>query len=723
MINSFNQYLNNSIICDTSSNSNVDDNNNPSESIQGDKISSLSKKRLLLENKDCKPLKKIKLDQSSTVSFSDPENALPRIYQNLQKIMDPFAIEKIIVPGPNGQENVFYIRKMSFAKFSPIYERKISSNSWDKSCIWKKDGDNEDSYYHWKAAGQVVLFVSCQAQDIDPSHYWSISQTLETLKSKEERLTVLEDILILSDLYSIKGLQEECRGYLQAQMTSLQAISDYFDICALLDLSEDFHLEDLWGKAVVSLSEHDLEKVLVLFDELTSQIRGSLPLEKQARAFQVLGKSFALVTKELFKTIKLESDLENKGKIDIEMFFRSACNIYFHFEDSYLNLIPIRDAVMQSCNNHMVCPESFILGLLLLDPRIHGSIDVRDYDLFNGNEGKKIDKTNDLHLIHLGLLHLKESKIEQAFDYFNLALQIRPDRTKLIEHCKVQYFLQKGQFSKALEILDVLQADAHVEVAKGKYFYSQGEKKKALETWNLVLKQDCNDTRALVCRARYFYSEGEHDKALNDLNLALKSDCNNTRALLNRGIYFVKQGEHDKALNDLNLALKIWPTDVSALAVRAHCYSLRKEENKALQDWDLVLQYDPKHVEALRRRSECLLKRSISLYRDSKFDEALKDLEAALDKDPNNFPVIMARGDLFYKKAEWDKAIADFSRILTREPRNSEALGLRGNCYYQKKEWDKAKADFELALDIDPKNNLARAHLPSAHYNYLRYKK
>jgi tetratricopeptide (TPR) repeat protein len=703
MINSFNQYLNNSIICDTSSNSNVDDNNNSSEPIQDNKISSLSKKRLLLENKDCsRPLKKIKLDQSSTVSFSDPENALPRIYQNLQKIMDPFAIEKIIVPGPNGQENVFYVRKMSFAKFSPIYERKISSNSWEKSCIWKKDGDNEDSYYHWKAAGQVVLFVSCQAQDIDPSHYWSISQTLETLESKEERLTVLEDILILSDLYSIKGLQEECRGYLQTQMTSVQAISDYFDICVLLDLSEDFHLEDLWGKAVVSLSEHDLEKVLVLFDELTSQIRGSLPLEKQARAFQVLGKSFALVAKELFTTPI------NKVSINIEMFFRSALNIYYHFEDSHLSLIAIRDALMRSYNR--ICPEAHILCFLLLNNNRVGN-------LFN------IDKTNDLHLIYLGLSHLKEEKIEQAFDYFNLALQIRPDRIKLIEHCKAQYFLQKGQPSKALEILDVLQMDSEVARAKGGCFHLREQEKKALEAWNLALKLDCNNTRALASRANYFLEQNEHDKALNDLNLALKLDCNNTMALLLRGICFAIQGEHDKALNDWNLALKIWPTYLPVFVARGNYYEGKNEENKALQDWDLILRYDPKHVETLRKRSNYLLKRSNSFCGDSKFGEALKDLKAALDKDPHNFPVIMARGKLFCKKAKWDKALADFNRILTHEPRNSDALGFRGYCYYQKKKWDKAKADFELALDINPKNNFARIHLPSAHYSYLRYKK
>jgi tetratricopeptide (TPR) repeat protein len=710
MINPFNKYSDKYFIVNVPVSLNVGD-NSLSESIQGNKISSLSTKRLFSDTNNesqssSRPLKKAKFDQTSTVSFSGPENTFLKMYPQLQEITDPFAIEKIVVPGLDGQENVFYVRRISLAKISPVFERKISSGSWE-SCIWKKgEGNNKDSYYHLKAVGQVVLFALLSSGDVDSSRYQTISQTLETLENKEERLTVLEDILMLSDLYSIKGLRDECEAYIQSQMTSTQALMDYFDICVLLVQSPTSRLPLLWGKAVASLSAHELENVLVLFDELIGQIHSSLSLEKQPRTFLVLGANFALVAMELFKpSVELKSGSDNKGQINIEnveMFFKSALKIYYHFKDWHLALVAIRDAVRQCHSNHMRCPESSILYFLLASPIGRGGV------VHNVNDEKKIDNTNDLHLIYLGLVCLREKKIEQAFDYFNLALQMRPDRAKLIECCKIQYFIGMRQLNEALKILEASQVDSHVLFAKGFCFYLQGEKKKALEVMNLALKHDRHNLNALSCIAKCI----EYDKAFEVWNMILKDDRNNLSALLNRGIYFEKKGEYDKALNDWNLALKIWPIYTSALLARGNYYESKNEGNKALKDWDLILQCNPKNGEALHKRSSFLFKRSTSLLLENKIDEALKDLDAALDKDPDNFMIITARGQGFCGRGEWDKALADFNRILTHEPRNSGILGFRGKCYYGKGEWDKARADFELAVDIDPNDNLARMYLP-----------
>jgi tetratricopeptide (TPR) repeat protein len=672
--------------------STVEDNN--PKAIQEDKIYSLSTQRLLTGTSST-PLKTPKIDQSSVVSFSDPENALLKIYPKLQKIPDPFVIEEIVVPGPEGQENVFYIRRRSLARVSPIYEGKNCSGSWE-NCIWKK---NDEDYYHLKAAAQVVLFALFRSGDVDSDHYQPISQTLETLKSKKERLIVLEDILILSDLYFIKGLQEECRSYLQAQMTSIQAISDYFDICVLLHLSPNSHLEDLWEKAVGLLSEYELENVLALFDELTCQIRDSLPLEKQVRAFQVLGKSFRLIINLFFNLpFRLESDSENERKINpenIEMFFKSALNIYYHFEDSFLNLAAIRDAARQCHYSQTACPESSILYFLLTS---QGLCD----------DEKKIDNTNDLHLIYLGLLHLQKGKIEQAFDCFNSALQIRSDRIKLIECCKVMHFIKKADYKKALEILNALQVvDSGVLADKGYCFAMLGEQDQALINWDLALQRDFTHANALLQRGNYFSMKGERDKAFNDWNLALEHDCNNTSVLMHRGIYFSLKGEHDKALNDWNLALKVDPKHIPSLISRGMYYDSQKEDSKALQDWNLILRFQPKDIKILYRRSR-------SLLRCGRRDEALKDLDTAHRVDPKNVKIIYVRVRLLCDMGKWDKALEDLNRILRIAPMdknshtvNAHYLSARGEYYHKKGEAAKAKADIKSALELDPTNELA----------------
>src|ERR1700722_4932002 len=166
-----NQYSNNSPAFDVSLSANVKD-RTLSESSQNSKIFSLSKKRLCSEINNehpshSKALKKPKLDQSSGVSFFDPNNTLLKTCPHLQTMRDPFAIKTIIVPGPNGQKHCFPIRGRSLEKISPVYERKSASDSWnDGICLWEKDTkDNEDSYYHLEAASQVVLFAYRQTED------------------------------------------------------------------------------------------------------------------------------------------------------------------------------------------------------------------------------------------------------------------------------------------------------------------------------------------------------------------------------------------------------------------------------------------------------------------------------------------------------------------------------------------------------------------------------
>lgn len=232
----------------------------------------------------------MKLGKYAT-AFEDPsQNALFKAFPHLPPLPNP--IIAITIPSSNGQEHIFIVRRGSLAKISQVYEKR-NSTLWKEDFLWRKDGGLG---HHLKAVGQVILFAAYLGEDIPKQLYQPVSETLKTTASQEERLTVLEDILLLSALYSIEGLRKECEDYMQTEIDSFQKAADYFEMCTLLDLPTDFmQLDTLWMKSVHSLiKENNISEALDLFENLASHITDFSCPKKQSRVLQTLGKAFFL---------------------------------------------------------------------------------------------------------------------------------------------------------------------------------------------------------------------------------------------------------------------------------------------------------------------------------------------------------------------------------------------------------------------------------------------
>ncbi len=83
------------------------------------------------------------------------------------------------------------------------------------------------------------------------------------------------------------------------------------------------------------------------------------------------------------------------------------------------------------------------------------------------------------------------------------------------------------------------------------------------------------------------------------------------------------------------------------------------------------------------------------------YKEALKDLDRALEKDPDFRPTRLSRGIVFWKQKDYDKALADFAAVLA-PPENQrliEAAFQRGQLYLERHEYKNALADFNLIVD------------------------
>lgn len=93
-----------------------------------------------------------------------------------------------------------------------------------------------------------------------------------------------------------------------------------------------------------------------------------------------------------------------------------------------------------------------------------------------------------------------------------------------------------------------------------------------------------------------------------------------------------------------------------------------------------------------------------------RFDDALTDIERALDSDPDNAEIFYERGLIYEQKGNFDKALADFSHAIELDRFNDDAYAARGNIYRKLRQYELALNDLQRALEIDPESVLAHAH-------------
>jgi tetratricopeptide (TPR) repeat protein len=81
-------------------------------------------------------------------------------------------------------------------------------------------------------------------------------------------------------------------------------------------------------------------------------------------------------------------------------------------------------------------------------------------------------------------------------------------------------------------------------------------------------------------------------------------------------------------------------------------------------------------------------------------NEALSDLDKAIELDSNNELAYYDRGSYYYTHNEIRKALEDFNNVIQLNPECYEAYYKRGYILYELDSYELAKSDFVRAIDL-----------------------
>jgi tetratricopeptide (TPR) repeat protein len=117
--------------------------------------------------------------------------------------------------------------------------------------------------------------------------------------------------------------------------------------------------------------------------------------------------------------------------------------------------------------------------------------------------------------------------------------------------------------------------------------------------------------------------------------------------------------------------------------------------DEAILELNKAIELDPQYALTYSHRADA--------YKDKgQFQEALADYGKALELAPKYATAYLNRANLYAENSDFDRAIADYRRALEVEPANILAYYSRGNTYAKQGRYEQAIADYNTLLEINP---------------------
>jgi len=170
------------------------------------------------------------------------------------------------------------------------------------------------------------------------------------------------------------------------------------------------------------------------------------------------------------------------------------------------------------------------------------------------------------------------------------------------------------------------------------------------------------------------------------------SDDINTGLFL--GSIYTLLGDTTSAITEYNSVLEKEPDNTEAILVLASIYS-NIDFEKALTYWEKYIKLNPDSSEALFRKS-------LTLKKLKRTEDAKKILEHIVEKNPEDILFHITLADLYEEEQNYKSAAEEILKCIDFIPNNFSFYVRAGELYYLAKEYDKAKDLFEKALKIIP---------------------
>lgn len=246
------------------------------------------------------------------------------------------------------------------------------------------------------------------------------------------------------------------------------------------------------------------------------------------------------------------------------------------------------------------------------------------------------------------------------------------------------------------------------EVKQGFRILKEHDPAEAFRVFNRILKNDPDNSGALLGRGISRQAKKDYDGALEDFNRLIRTRPDAAEAYLNRGDVRYEKSDYTGAVLDYTHAVELEPDNPLIYFNRGKAYGEMKKYPQALEDLNRAVEKNP-------REPGYYLFRAYIYSRLNKPNREEEDLQKTLELDPKNIQAYRNLGVLYsalnkYQGAD-DRAVSILTRGLKAVPDNGknpysysreQMYSQRASALINLERFDMAVQDLDIALELNP---------------------
>jgi len=106
-------------------------------------------------------------------------------------------------------------------------------------------------------------------------------------------------------------------------------------------------------------------------------------------------------------------------------------------------------------------------------------------------------------------------------------------------------------------------------------------------------------------------------------------------------------------------------------------------------------------------QAQSLVRKGYDDYKENRIEQAIDELNQALEIDPQNFEAYFWRARAFMHKGQFENAIGDFKKVIDLNPGYSPAYDNLGWLFMRRNEYDQSLSYLNQSIQLKPENGWA----------------
>ncbi|MFW5967670.1 MAG: tetratricopeptide repeat protein, partial [Persicimonas sp.] len=259
-------------------------------------------------------------------------------------------------------------------------------------------------------------------------------------------------------------------------------------------------------------------------------------------------------------------------------------------------------------------------------------------------------------------------RLEVAEQWYEAALERDPNHWSS-RLSLARMYLDHGNTDRALELLKQARDEGIDDLRLSAYLadaYRQSdEHSKAIDQINDVIDERPKDPEYIFIRGRIYFDQGNYDTARKDFNQAYEIDPEYHEAYFFVGRTAFEEDDYQRATKIFRHVLDYVPDEGKYHYWMGRTYEAQDRPDQALDAYDKATAVDEDYGE---ESPMLFVRRGRLLGERGNSERGKKEVERALEIDPDMKAALTAVGDSLYGDNKYEEAIEHYRKVIEQDP-------------------------------------------------------